>query len=298
MKILLLGRRGQLGRELARALPLLGPLEAWDRARADLADPRGLLAEMEAAAPEVIVNAAAYTAVDAAETHRRQAYRVNGAALNVLAGYAARTGALLVHYSTDYVFDGRKAGAYTESDAPRPLNVYGMTKLAGERVLRRRACQAFVFRTSWLYSPDTDRNFMGAVARLALSGDQLDMVDDQVGSPTSAAWVAEMTAHALAAWRRGALPAGLYHLAARGCVSRYAWACGIVAQLRAAGFPVRLRTERIRPVRTQDVPRPAMRPLNTPLDSGRLGAALGIPIPHWRPGAEAAALHLARRLLE
>lgn len=270
MRILLLGRDGQVGRELARSLAPLGEVSALGRAQLDLSDAGRISEAVRGASPEVIVNAAAYTAVDRAESEPQLAFALNAAAPGVLAAEAARLGALLVHYSTDYVFDGAKAGAYLEDDAPHPLNVYGSSKLAGERAIAAAACRHLILRTSWVYGPHGS-NFMLAILRAARERPELRVVDDQVGAPTSSVALARATAQVL---RAGA--EGLYHMSAAGKTSWCGFARAILAR---AG----LHTPVV-PIRSEQYPSAARRPRNSLLDNSRLRAACGVALAPWEEG--------------
>lgn len=280
MKILLLGATGQVGNALRRTLLPLGGVAAPPRAQADLADLDALRALLQAQAPRVIVNAAAHTAVDRAQEHPGEAFRVNAEAVAVLAAHARQHDALLLHYSTDYVFDGLKADAYRETDAAAPLNEYGRSKLAGEEAIRASGCRALILRTSWVYGAH-GRNFVKTVLRLARERDELRVVDDQHGAPTSAELIADVTALALAAYGRQQLDEGLYHLSAAGRASWHDLARRTVERARRNGAPLRLRPERIRAVATEDYPLPAPRPRNSLLDTGLLSGALGLDLPDW-----------------
>lgn len=270
MRILLLGRDGQVGRELARSLAPLGEVSALGRAQLDLSDAGRISEAVRGASPEIIVNAAAYTAVDRAESEPQLAFALNAAAPGVLAAEAARLGALLVHYSTDYVFDGAKAGAYVEDDAPHPLNVYGSSKLAGERAIAAAACRHLILRTSWVYGPHGS-NFMLAILRAARERPELRVVDDQVGAPTSSVALARATAQVL---RAGA--EGLYHMSAAGKTSWCGFARAILAR---AG----LHTPVV-PIRSEQYPSAARRPRNSLLDNSRLRAACGVALAPWEEG--------------
>ncbi|HEX6266246.1 MAG TPA: dTDP-4-dehydrorhamnose reductase, partial [Burkholderiales bacterium] len=235
MRILLVGRNGQVGRELAQALAPLGEVNAPSRAQLDLTDADRIAAVVRGASPEVIVNAAAYTAVDRAESEPDAAFSVNASAPRLLAEEAARLGALLVHYSTDYVFDGEKAGPYAEDDTPRPLNVYGASKLAGERAIAAAGCRHLILRTSWVYGPHGS-NFMRTILRAARERPELRVVDDQWGAPTSSTALARATARLLPSH-----PEGLYHITAAGKTTWYGFARAIVARagLRTPVVPIR-----------------------------------------------------------
>ena len=282
-RVLLAGRGGQLGWELQRSLAPLGGLVALDRAGMDLADPDSIHRAIADARPEVIVNAAAYTAVDQAESQPEVAMQINGVAPGIIAEEAARIGALMVHYSTDYVFDGRKDSPYREDDSPEPLNVYGRTKLAGEEAVRAAGGPHLIFRTSWVYSA-RGTNFLLTMLRLARERSELSIVDDQVGAPTWARSIAELTARALGADGAGPGPArdrsGVYHLAAGGAVSWFGFAQAIFAAARArrADF----KAPALEPIPTARYPRPARRPSNSRLDTTRLAAAFGLTPPPWQ----------------
>jgi dTDP-4-dehydrorhamnose reductase len=270
LKILLVGRNGQVGRELARSLAPLGEVQALGREQLELTDPNAIRKTVRAAAPEVIVSAAAYTAVDRAESEPDLAFSVNANAPGVLAAEAERSGALLVHYSTDYVFDGAKSGPYTEADAPHPLNVYGASKLAGEQAIAASGCRYLILRTSWVYGPHGS-NFMLTMLRAARERPELRVVDDQYGAPTSSAAIARATARLLAA-----RPEGLYHMTAAGRTSWYGFAKAILARA-GIGTP-------IIPISTEQYPTAARRPRNSVLDNSRLRAACGIALAPWEEG--------------
>ncbi len=267
MRILLLGRDGQVGRELARSLVSVGDVQALAREHLHLAETGRIADVVRAASPEVIVNAAAYTAVDRAESEREKAFAVNATAPGVLAAEAARLGALLVHYSTDYVFDGAKAGAYVEDDAPHPLNVYGASKLAGERAIAAAACRHLILRTSWVYGPHGS-NFMLTILRAARERPELRVVDDQVGAPTSSVALARATAQVL---RAGA--EGLYHMSAAGKTSWCGFARAILDRAGLHTPVVAIRSEEYRAA--------ARRPRNSLLDNSRLHAACGVALAPW-----------------
>jgi dTDP-4-dehydrorhamnose reductase len=270
LKILLVGRNGQVGRELARSLAPLGEVQAVGREQLELTDANAIRKTVRDAAPEVIVSAAAYTAVDRAESEPDLAFSVNANAPGVLAAEAARLGALLVHYSTDYVFDGTKSGPYTEADAPHPLNVYGASKLAGEQAIAASGCRYLILRTSWVYGPHGS-NFMLTILRAARERPELRVVDDQVGAPTSSAAIARATARLLAI-----RPEGLYHMTAAGRTSWYGFAKAILARA-GIGTPVI-------PISTEQYPSAARRPRNSLLDNSRLRAACGVALAPWEEG--------------
>lgn len=280
MRILLFGKSGQLGRELSHVLPALGQLTLLGREDADLRDQDALLRVLADYRPDVIVNAAAYTAVDRAERDAQTATQVNALAVAAMAQYARGASALLVHYSTDYVFDGTLDRPYTEDDAPRPLNQYGATKLAGESAILASACDALVFRCGWLYAPQ-GHNFPATVLRLARTQESLDVVADQYGTPTPAALVADVTAQAIVRRRLQALPPGLYHLAAAGSTTWHAYARYLVAGAIARGASLALSPDRVRAIASKDYPAAAKRPHNSRLDAARLNHALGLRPAPW-----------------
>lgn len=281
-KVLLIGRSGQLGWELQRALAPLGGLVALDRAGMDLTDPDSIHRAIADARPEVIVNAAAYTAVDKAESERELAMRINGIAPGIIADEAARIGALMVHYSTDYVFDGTRNGPYREDDPVAPLSVYGRTKLAGEEAVSAAGGPHLIFRTSWVYAA-RGNNFLLTMLRLARERRELKIVDDQTGAPTWARSIAELTARVLGAGGAGPGRArdasGVYHLTAAGAVSWFGFAQAIFAQARArrADFEPPALT----PIPAAQYPLPARRPANSRLDNSKLAATFGLTPPAW-----------------
>ncbi len=270
LRILLTGRNGQVGWELERALAPAGEVIATDRAALDLADFDAIRRVVRDAKPEVIVNAAAYTAVDKAESEPELAMRVNGEAPGVLAEEAKRLGALLVHYSTDYVFDGKKTTPYVEEDEPNPINVYGRTKLAGERAIAASGCRHLILRTSWVYAP-RGKNFLLTIVRKARAGEALRVVDDQHGVPTTAAFLAQMTRKILA--RRDA--AGLFHLVPGGSTTWCRFARAIVSALG-------LETN-VEAIRTEDYPTVAARPRNSVLVNRKAADEFRLETTPWKP---------------
>lgn len=285
MKILLFGKNGQLGWELQRSLAALGQLRALGRPDADFADPDALRASVRGYRPDIIVNAAAYTAVDRAEGDESTAYGINALAPGVLAEAARECGAWLVHYSSDYVFDGTKQGAYLEEDAASPLSVYGRSKLAGEERIRASGARHLILRTSWVFGAH-GANFPKTILRLARERPQLEVVADQLGAPTSAGLLADLTALALQhiAWRgvgAGEL-AGTYHVAASGETSWHAYARHVVAQALAQGARLRAGPEHILPITTASWRAAAPRPANSSLDTTKFRSAFGLALPDWR----------------
>lgn len=288
VRILVLGKGGQVGFELQRALAPLGEVVAVDFPECDLADPGSIRRAFDEARPEVVVNAAAYTAVDRAESEPDLAHAVNAVAPGLIGEAARARGATVVHYSTDYVFDGTKVGRYREEDPTSPLSVYGRTKRDGETALAESGARAFTFRTSWVFGA-VGSSFVKTILRLAAERESLDVVDDQVGAPTSAALVADVTAQVLGqlAWRSaGEVPPGLYHLVAAGETSWHGFALSIVRGALARGRSLRLAPDAIRPIPTDGYPLPARRPANSRLDTTRLCRTFGLTLPHWQRGLD------------
>jgi dTDP-4-dehydrorhamnose reductase len=278
MKILLTGSAGQLGRELKRSLAPLGELIACDRSQLDLADPDALRNAVRDLAPTVIVNSAAYTAVDKAETETGLAEAINSAAPGLLAEEAKRLGARLIHYSTDYVFDGTKASAYREDDATTPLSAYGRSKRQGELAIAASGARYLVLRTSWVYGLH-GANFMKTMLRLGRERDELRVVGDQVGAPTWTRHLADATALILAGQSTAE---GLYHLAAGGETSWHGYAEAIFAEARATGLLE--KSPKVHRITTAEYPLPAPRPANSRLDCTRFSNDFGLALPDWRTG--------------
>jgi len=284
MRLLLTGASGQVGWELRRSLTPLGEVTAFDRSQCDLSRPERLPDIVRDAQPDVIVNAAAYTAVDKAEQEEPLATVVNGAAVGVLAEEARKAGCLLVHYSTDYLFDGEKDEPYTEGDAPHPINAYGRSKLAGEAALRQADGAHIILRTSWVYA-GRGHNFVHTVLHLASERDELRIVDDQIGAPTWARDIAEATARIVRAAQderiRKTFVPGPLNLTAAGATSWCGFADAILDEAMRAGLLA--RKPRLTPIASNDYPTPAARPKNSRLAGDRLKARYGIALPDWRP---------------
>jgi dTDP-4-dehydrorhamnose reductase len=282
LRILLIGSNGQVGWELARALLPLGRVLVPERNQCDLASLDTLTALVNSLRPDVIVNAAAYTAVDKAEGETNLAMTVNARAPGALAAAARRYGALLVHYSTDYVFDGKKAGAYSETDAPNPGSAYGRSKLAGEEAVRDAGADHLIFRTSWVYAA-RGKNFLRTILRLAAEREELRIVADQFGAPTWARLIAEVTALALqqdlARRKLGGFESGTFNLTAAGETSWHGFAGAIIAAARARG--AKLMCSTVAPITTAEYPLPAARPANSRLAGGRLAERYGLAMPEW-----------------
>ncbi|AOV17463.1 dTDP-4-dehydrorhamnose reductase [Acidihalobacter aeolianus] len=287
MKILLLGRNGQVGWELQRSLAPLGEVVALDRHGADycgdLSDLDGIAETVRQVRPGVIVNAAAYTAVDKAESEPELAHTVNGLAPGVLAHEAKRLGALLVHYSTDYVFAGDGETPWREADPVAPLSVYGRTKLEGERAIAALTSNHLIFRTSWVYAA-RGGNFAKTMLRLAGERERLTVIDDQFGAPTGAELIADVTAHAVSQAMGNSRLRGIYHLAAGGTTTWNAYARFVIASALELGATLKAGAEAVDPVPTSAFPTPAKRPHNSRLDTSKLQADFGLALPPWQQG--------------
>jgi dTDP-4-dehydrorhamnose reductase len=275
VKILLVGPTGQVGSALLDTLPHLGMVIPADRTRLDLANASSIHETVREVGPEVIVNAAAYTAVDEAESDQTRTFAINRDGPAVLAAEAAKLGALLVHYSTDYVFDGEKPSPYVENDAPNPLNVYGRSKLEGEQEIAKSGCRYLIFRTSWVYA-GSGNNFLLTMLRLAGEGKPLRVVNDQHGAPTSNLMIADATAHAIAAVLADPSLASLYHMTASGSTTWHGFA--------EAAFREKGTVAEIRAIRSVDYPAPARRPRNSVLDNWKISAKLRVRLPTWETG--------------
>lgn len=286
MKILLFGKNGQVGWELQRSLAPLGELVALDRSSStycgDLTDLTGIAQTTRAVAPDVIVNAAAYTAVDRAESESDLAYRVNAEAPAVLAQEAHRIGAWLVHYSTDYVFDGSGNRPWEESDTPAPLNVYGQTKLQGEEAIDHAGCHHLIFRTSWVYAA-RGNNFAKTMLRLAQERNQLTVINDQIGAPTGAELLADATAHVIRMASKQPNVSGLYHLVADGAVSWHDYA-RFVLTVASEHCKLTVQPDAIQPVPSHAFTSTAQRPLNSRLNTEKFQRTFGLTIPPWQTG--------------
>ena len=288
MKILLLGKNGQVGWELQRSLAPLGEVVGLDRAGerglcGELTDLEGLAATVRAVQPQLIVNAAAYTAVDKAESEPELARRINAEAPAVLAREAAAAGALLVHYSTDYVFDGSGSAPWTEDAPTAPLCVYGATKLAGEQAIRQTGCTHLILRTSWVYAA-RGGNFARTMLRLAQERERLTVIDDQWGAPTGAELIADVTAHAIARTCQQRSLAGTYHLAAAGETTWFSYAKYVLALAGQAQSAIKIKATELLPIPTSAYPTPARRPHNSRLDTRKLQTGFGLALPPWQDG--------------
>ncbi|MCK9512548.1 MAG: dTDP-4-dehydrorhamnose reductase [Pigmentiphaga sp.] len=281
-RILLLGSRGQLGHALARSLAPLGEITAPTREQCDLYDPGAVLRLLERTRPDCIVNAAAYTAVDAAEHHPALAMQLNASLPALLAEAAGRTGAWLVHYSSDYVYSGRQATPYTETDATEPLNTYGRSKLAGDQAVAGYS-RHLILRTGWVFHR-FGANFLRTILRRARQQTRLQVVDDQLGAPNSAEFIAAVTAHVLRdLWRDLGAP-GLYHVASQGHTSWYGYACHLLTEAGRHGLALRCSADTIQPISSQVLSRLASRPAYAVLDTARLCDTFDLVMPPWQLG--------------
>lgn len=295
MKILLTGKHGQVGFELQRALAPLGEICAVDQSECDLTHAAAIREVVRSFKPDLIVNAAAYTAVDKAESEPDVAHAVNAVAPGVLGEEAVKLGAWVVHYSTDYVFDGAKQGVYDEEDRTNPLGVYGRTKRDGEIALHASGARHLIFRTSWVVGAHGS-NFAKTILRLAHERDQLNVVADQYGAPTSAALLADVTAQVVRQVQRDGgdrVPFGLYHLAAHGETNWCDYARFVVSEARAAGRSLKLSPEAIRAIPSSEYPTAAKRPANSRLATGKLHRTFGFELPDWQHGVR----HVLQQIL-
>ncbi|MEO7401368.1 MAG: dTDP-4-dehydrorhamnose reductase [Polaromonas sp.] len=289
MKILLLGKNGQLGWELQRSLAPLGEVIALDRHSADLCGDlgnlAGLAATVQAVRPGLIVNAAAHTAVDKAESEPELARTINALAPGLLAQEADKIGAWLVHYSTDYVFDGSGTRPWLEADTPAPLSVYGRTKLEGEQLIAEHCKNHLIFRTRWVYAA-RGANFAKTMLRLAQERERLTVIDDQWGAPTGAELIADITAHAVRQVLQRPRDAGLYHLAASGETTWNGYAKHVIAQAGRVKSAINLLVKEVAAVPTSAFPTPARRPHNSRLNTGKLQTTFGLTLPAWQQGVD------------
>ena len=287
MNILLFGKGGQVGWELQRSLSVLGTVTALDHDSADhcgdFSNPEGVAATVRALRPDVIVNAAAHTAVDKAESEPELARLINATTPGAIAREAAQLGAWMVHYSTDYVFDGSGTTPWVETDATGPLSVYGRTKLEGEQLIQQAMPRHLILRTSWVYAA-RGGNFAKTMLRLAQERERLTVIDDQWGAPTGADLLADVTAHALRHLHKHPEDAGLYHCVAAGETNWNEYAKFVIAQAQFAQPAIKIKANEIAPVPTSAFPTPAVRPHNSRLNTGKLQATFGLQMPHWQAG--------------
>ncbi len=289
MKILLFGKNGQVGWELQRSLAPLGELVALSENSqtlcGELTNPLGIQKTIQTVSPDIIVNAAAYTAVDKAEQEPNLVHAINAQAPGVLAQAAKQINAWLIHYSTDYVFDGSGIHERLETDETNPLNVYGVSKLAGEQNIVNSGCKHLIFRTSWVYAA-YGNNFIKTILRLAKERDQLKFIDDQIGAPTGAELLADVTAQIIRTISNKPENSGLYHLVANGHTSWYEFAQLIIDHARQFNTPLKIQPDASHRIKTVDFPLPAKRPLNSRLNTSKLETTFGLQLPHWQIGVE------------
>lgn len=287
MNILLLGKGGQVGWELQRSLSVLGTVTALDfdsQAHCgDFSRPEGIRDTVRTLRPDVIVNAAAHTAVDKAESEPEFARLLNATTPGVLAEEAARLSAWLVHYSTDYVFDGSGTRPWVETDVPAPLSCYGRTKWEGEQLIQQSGCRHLILRTSWVYAA-RGGNFAKTMLRLAQERDRLTVIDDQWGAPTGADLLADVTAHAIRQLRQRPEDGGLYHLVAAGETTWHSYAKFVMEYAAQAQAAIKIKATEVEPVPTSAFPTPAVRPHNSRLDTAKLQSTFGLQLPHWQAG--------------
>ena len=287
MKILLFGKDGQVGWELQRSLSFMGELIALDVNDQDLCGdfthPDSIIQTIHSVSPDVIVNAAAYTAVDKAENELELATSINTQGPEILAQESRKLGAWLIHYSTDYVFDGNGVKPWKETDPTIPLNIYGSTKLEGERAVINSGCKHLIFRTSWVYSTRGE-NFIKTMIHLALNQDHLSVIDDQIGAPTGAELLADVTAHSMYIALRQPEVSGLYHLAAKGETSWYGYANFVLDRIRQAGIKLKVQSENIQPVSTDVFSQTARRPGNSRLNTKKIERTFDLVLPLWQTG--------------
>ena len=287
MKIMLTGANGQVGWELSRRLTLLGEVVALQQDKCDLSHVEKIPSIVHEIQPDVIINAAAYTAVDLAEREEALATTINGTAVGVLAQEAEKRHVLLVHYSTDYVFDGTKPTPYKEDDVPNPINAYGRSKLAGEEAIRQSGCSHYIFRTSWIHSPRRS-NFIRTILSVASERDELKIVTDQIGSPTSASLIAEVTVQVLQSCfgkdGQNRSNDGIYHLTASGETSWYEYAKWVLQVAMDSGISLKVTPDLVVPIPTSGYETKAKRPLNSRLDVEKLRTAFSVQLPDWKYG--------------
>jgi len=281
MKLLLLGANGQLGQELGRTLPEVGEVCACTRSEVDLTDTQSILDTIEAFKPDIIVNAAAYTAVDKAESERELAFCINVDAVSILANEAAKRDIWLIHYSTDYVFDGKKDTAYTETDATNPINAYGSSKLAGEQAITASGCKHLIFRISWVIGKDGN-NFAKTILRLASERENLRVIVDQFGVPTSPTLISEVTADVINAINNDkAWPSGSYHLVPKGETTWFGVAQALLRYASNSDIVLSTNASQLKAISTSEYPTVAKRPLNSRLNTDKLAQYLSFALPDW-----------------
>lgn len=283
MRFLIVGGSGQVGWELQRSLAPLGDVVVLPRAALDLGDPGGVAQAMDRHRPDTVVNAAAYTAVDDAEAQPELADAINHRAVDTLARLAAHRNCWLVHYSSDYVFDGHGTDPFGETHPTGPLNVYGRSKLAGDEAILASGCRHLILRTSWVHA-SRGKNFVRSILKLARERDGMRIVADQRGAPTSAELIADITAHVLPKAHEDEATSGTYHVVAAGETSWHEIAQVVVTEARRLGADLKLSPEAIEPIGSSEYPTPATRPLNSRLETKKLRETFEISLPDWRPG--------------
>ena len=294
MKILLLGANGQLGAELNRQLPLIAETKAYTRSKLDITDTQAVIEAISSFEPNVIVNTAAYTAVDKAEEEKALAYAINSDAVAVLAQQAAKQGAWLIHYSTDYIFDGGKTTPYTEIDTPNPINVYGASKLAGEEFIATSNCNHLIFRTTWVIGKD-GKNFAKTILRLATQRDSLSVISDQYGVPTSPSLITNVTIDAIKAIKQQrAWPSGAYNLVPLGISTWHEVAQTLITIAEENSVPLAISAADILAIMTAEYPTPAKRPLNSRLETQKLSRQLSFHLPNWKDDFSAVAAEVIK----
>lgn len=282
MKILLLGANGQLGHELKHKLPSVGNVKVCTRADVDLTNKASIITAIDTFQPDVIVNAAAYTTVDKAESEQELAFQINSNAVTILAQKAAERGIWLIHYSTDYVFDGSKQSPYTEADAPNPLNVYGESKLAGENAIKASGCHFLIFRTTWVIG-EQGHNFARTILRVAKERDTLNIVHDQFGVPTAPKLIAKVTHAAIEMLsNKTPWPSGIYHLTPNGQTTWYDIAQTLLQIAEKHQLALSANNNSLHPIQTKNYPTPAKRPKNSLLNTSKLEQLLNFDLPHWK----------------
>ena len=294
MKILLLGANGQLGAELNRQLPLIAETKAYTRSKLYITDTQAVIEAISSFEPNVIVNTAAYTAVDKAEEEKALAYAINSDAVAVLAQQAAKQGAWLIHYSTDYIFDGGKTTPYTEIDTPNPINVYGASKLAGEEFIATSNCNHLIFRTTWVIGKD-GKNFAKTILRLATQRDSLSVISDQYGVPTSPSLITNVTIDAIKAIKQQrAWPSGAYNLVPLGISTWHEVAQTLITIAEENSVPLAISAADILAITTAEYPTPAKRPLNSRLETQKLSRQLSFHLPNWKDDFSAVAAEVIK----
>ena len=294
MKILLLGANGQLGAELNRQLPLIAETKAYTSSKLDITDTQAVIEAISSFEPNVIVNTAAYTAVDKAEEEKALAYAINSDAVAVLAQQAAKQGAWLIHYSTDYIFDGGKTTPYTEIDTPNPINVYGASKLAGEEFIATSNCNHLIFRTTWVIGKD-GKNFAKTILRLATQRDSLSVISDQYGVPTSPSLITNVTIDAIKAIKQQrAWPSGAYNLVPLGISTWHEVAQTLITIAEENSVPLAISAADILAITTAEYPTPAKRPLNSRLETQKLSRQLSFHLPNWKDDFSAVAAEVIK----